>query len=229
MTTQVDTREREQGFTMIELMIVTTVIGVLASVAVPNLLGGRVVANETAVIATLRAVATAQAQFVTTNTLDTDGNGIGEYGTFGELGALEPLRGTTTPIGRNLLSVSVATVQATGWAAHHGYQFAMYLPDAGGAGVPALAANAATIDASLAQGRWTCVAWPSALGKSGTRTFFVNEQGLVLQAREAGYSGALAVPPAGAGLLGGAASQIDLAGLAANTIGADGNRWTVVQ
>ncbi|MEZ6037580.1 MAG: type II secretion system protein [Planctomycetota bacterium] len=221
--------EGEEGFTLIELMIVTTVIGVLASVAVPNLLSSRVAANETAVIATLRAVATAQAQFITTSVLDTDGNGIGEYGTFGELGALEPLRGGTTPIGRNLLSASVAKVEPTGWASHHGFHFAMYLPDASGAGVPALAANAATIDARLSQGRWTCIAWPNNLGQTGTRTFFVNEQGLLLQAREATYSGTASVPAAGAALLGGAATQIDLAGLAANTVGADGNRWTVVQ
>ena len=48
------------GFTLIEMLIVTALIGVIASVAVPNLLSSRLVANESAAIQTMRAISTAQ-------------------------------------------------------------------------------------------------------------------------------------------------------------------------
>ena len=52
-----------RGFTIIELMIVVTIIAIIASIAIPNLLQARMASNETACIATLKAIATAQAQF----------------------------------------------------------------------------------------------------------------------------------------------------------------------
>ena len=51
-----DNNHSQVGFTLIEMLIVTAVFGVLATVTVPNLLSSRVAANESTVVATLRAI-----------------------------------------------------------------------------------------------------------------------------------------------------------------------------
>ncbi|HEB52735.1 MAG TPA: DUF2950 family protein [bacterium] len=219
---------RQSGFTLIEMLIVTTLIGVVAGVAVPNLLSSRLTANEAAVIANLRAISTAQFQFQSSGELDTNGDAGFEYGTLGELAAIDGLRSGAGPLSRNLLSKSVATVDANGWATHHGYHFALFLPDASGVGVVGLAANAASFDPLNSHRFWTCVAWPVQNGVTGKRAFFVNQQGQVLACGESGYSGSTAVPAAGAGLVGSDPNRIDSQRLAGNTLGADGNQWLLV-
>lgn len=61
----------DQGFSLIELLIVVTVIGIVSAIAVPNLLKARQSANEASAVSTLRSIHSAQVTY-----RDGIGNGV---------------------------------------------------------------------------------------------------------------------------------------------------------
>jgi type II secretory pathway pseudopilin PulG len=73
---------RRSGLTIVEMIIVVSVIALIAIISIPGLLSSRKYSNETSAIASLRLIATSQTLF---REGDKDGNGQANYGTLAAL------------------------------------------------------------------------------------------------------------------------------------------------
>jgi len=186
--------------------------------------GVSVNSNRVAAIATLRNIISAQSQFQSTARADEDGNGVGEYGSFGEMSGAVGVR-DGEPLNPPVLSRAFKKVEH-GYVERSGYRYRMYLPQGGGRPVPERdrgGFSAGEVDPPLAETCWCCYAWP--VDGDGP-TFFTNEAGDVLATDGGFYFGDREPPPYAAfrdasGL--GAATVIDLPEDA--RIGADGRTW----
>ena len=149
--------QMRDGFTVVELLIVVSVIAILAALAAPGLMRARGAGNEASAIGSVRTVLQGQTAFAAS---------CGAGGYAGTLTALA----TAPPGGQAFISLDVAGGSKSGY----------FIVNAG-SGLVVLPAAATCNGAADARTMYLATATPISVGSTGHRSFGADQRGTIYQ------------------------------------------------